>query len=335
VAKVEAALRYELTAPTVAECGVPKCNEPATHCLHHSDHPDTAGHRVGSLEQKVEAIDRAASLSTTMRNRHASLEQRLEHLDAATAGAIHDLVKRLAKAEQGREAADAVLDDVLQGLDKLNGRAGKLEAALQHNDKRIDGLVTGEVGARERLLRIEEWLNGDSYGTGSDGLRKRLDEVEKRLSAVDSYGVDALREALGELGFDPRRLDRLDRAIEELSGAPSAMSLGERVTNVETALCAGGWVAGLRDRIDGLSRSVGAVERSVEDVTGTPADPQGRREHATAAFAYVCGRMGKPMYDVSGPLCGEPLPNAWGTCPFPKPCPFHTGAERAAEDAAK
>ena len=97
--QVEGALRFELgrdpedddeEEPTVAECGVPKCNEPATHCLHHSDHPDTAGDRLAKL-------------------------------DAATARAISDLAKRLQALE--RELTEDNDDGLLRRIEWIEARA--------------------------------------------------------------------------------------------------------------------------------------------------------------------------------------------------------------------
>lgn len=112
----------------------------------------------------------------------------------------------------------------------------------------------------------------------------------------------------------------------------------------------------IRDRLDVIEQTVahndsegaGAFKYAIERIARLERGlaklraggaPESRREHATAAFAYVCGRTRKPMPVPDGevPLCREPIPGAEGVaCPFPAPCPYHPmEPQKPAEDAAE
>lgn len=228
----------------------------------------------------------------------------------------------------GRYAAGESMLDLLADYPGLGEDRDKVEAALRYELNRLyDSYEPEDEGDDDEDDPLPFGGENEAYDPGA---HQRLDEHDASIRALD-------QEASKRLAELEEKVESIDAAtagaIHDLTkrvneGFATQRAVVKRSTERVDRL----WRELTEDNDHGLLRRIEWLERDLAKLRAS-GEPESRREHATAAFAYVCGRMGKPMYDVSGPLCGEPLPNAWGTCPFPKPCPFHTGAERSTEAA--
>jgi len=221
------------------------------------------------LREKHESLDGVGEALATVREQRRSLEETADSL-ARHREKVDELTKRL---NQGAYAQDARRrwQACRQRLAALSGNADPFEA-LQNRAAQFDRYaerLEGIVEAAQRREELREKI--EAHDEDIEAGRRALEEETVAEDLRDE--IDALRERMEELEFDPERFREVRSRLQELSAAPDRYNA---LTNAEQHREE--WTAQrthIRERLEDTKEEKSNLEAQraeIEDALGAKAD---------------------------------------------------------------